>query len=114
MLQNQVGELFKFANQKACELATKAKELSKKNIFKAQKFYVEIGMKTIVLKKELPGYLSDRLQESIWRESLHILNKNLANTIPLLSMEALKTITKTQLTNTTKKIEKKKRIFNYK
>ena len=32
MLQNQVGELFKFANQKACELATKAKELSKKNI----------------------------------------------------------------------------------
>ena len=32
MLQNQVGDLFKFANQKACELATKAKELSKKNI----------------------------------------------------------------------------------
>ncbi len=33
MEQNQVGDLFQFANQKACELAIKAKELSKKNIF---------------------------------------------------------------------------------
>ena len=32
MEQNQVGDLFHFANQKACELAIKAKELSKKNI----------------------------------------------------------------------------------
>ncbi|MDC0200313.1 homocysteine S-methyltransferase family protein [Candidatus Pelagibacter sp.] len=32
MEQNKVGGLFHFANQKACELATKAKELSKKNI----------------------------------------------------------------------------------
>ena len=32
MEQNQVGDLFLFANQKACELAVKAKELSKKKI----------------------------------------------------------------------------------
>ena len=32
MEQNQVGDKFDFANHKACELATKAKELSKKNI----------------------------------------------------------------------------------
>ena len=32
MEQNQVGDQFHFANQKACELAIKAKELSKKNI----------------------------------------------------------------------------------
>ena len=32
MEQNQVGDKFEFANQKACELATKAKELSKKKI----------------------------------------------------------------------------------
>ena len=32
MEQNQIGYLFQFANQKACELAIKAKELSKKNI----------------------------------------------------------------------------------
>ena len=32
MKQNQVGDLFQFANKKACELAIKAKELSKKSI----------------------------------------------------------------------------------
>ena len=32
MNQNQVGDLFNFANKKACELAIKAKEISKKNI----------------------------------------------------------------------------------
>ena len=32
MDQNQVGDLFDFANKKACELAIKAKEISKKNI----------------------------------------------------------------------------------
>jgi len=32
MKQNQVGEKFRFANQKACELALKAKEFSKKKI----------------------------------------------------------------------------------
>ncbi len=32
MEQNQVGDLFQFANRKACELAIKAKELSKKSI----------------------------------------------------------------------------------
>ena len=37
-------------------------------------------MKTLVLKKELPGYLSDRLQESMWRESLHIINDGFAST----------------------------------
>ena len=33
MEQNQVGDLFHFANQKACELAIKAKKISKQNIF---------------------------------------------------------------------------------
>ena len=32
MDQNQVGDLFNFANKKACELAIKAKKISKKNI----------------------------------------------------------------------------------
>ena len=37
-------------------------------------------MKPIMLKKELPGYLSDRLQEALWREGLHIINENYATT----------------------------------
>ena len=36
-------------------------------------------MYPLILKKEVEGYLSDRLQESMWRESLHILNENLAS-----------------------------------
>ena len=51
-----------------------------KIISKAKNFYRKIGMKTLVLKKELPGYLSDRLQESMWRESLHIINEGYAST----------------------------------
>ena len=52
----------------------------KKFINKANIFYSNIGMKTLILKKELPGYLSDRLQESMWRESLHIINEGYATT----------------------------------
>ena len=56
------------------------KKTDLKIISKAEKFYSSIGMKTLVLKKELPGYLSDRLQESMWRESLHIINEGYAST----------------------------------
>ena len=37
-------------------------------------------MQPLIIKKEVEGYLSDRLQESMWRESLHIINENLAST----------------------------------
>ena len=56
------------------------KKTTKANILKANRFYSKIGMKTLTLKKELPGYLSDRLQESMWRESLHIINEGYAST----------------------------------
>ncbi len=51
-----------------------------KFINKAARFYKSIGMHPLVLKKEIAGYLSDRLQESMWRESLHIINENFAST----------------------------------
>ena len=56
------------------------KKTDKTFIMKADEFYSKIGMKTLILKKELPGYLSDRLQESMWRESLHIINEGYATT----------------------------------
>ena len=37
-------------------------------------------MNQIMMKKELPGYLSDRLQEALWREGLHIINEGHATT----------------------------------
>ena len=53
-----------------------------KKIFlnKAKKFYKSISMNPIMVKKELPGYLSDRLQEALWREALHIINEGYATT----------------------------------
>ena len=56
------------------------KKTSKKYLNKADKFYKSISMKPIILKKELPGYLSDRLQEALWREALHIINEGYAST----------------------------------
>ena len=35
-----------------------------KKKLKTKKFYTSISMKPIMIKKELPGYLSDRLQEA--------------------------------------------------
>ena len=46
----------------------------------ANKFYKSISMNPIMVKKELPGYLSDRLQEALWREALHIVNEGYATT----------------------------------
>ena len=56
------------------------KKTTKKFLLDANKYYKSISMKPIMLKKELPGYLSDRLQEALWREGLHIINENYATT----------------------------------
>tara|TARA_B100000965_G_scaffold351726_2_gene326504 strand:+ start:1394 stop:2329 length:936 start_codon:yes stop_codon:yes gene_type:complete len=58
----------------------KGKKTEESYIKKSETFYKSIGMSTLILKKEVEGYISDRLQESMWRESLHILNRNLAST----------------------------------
>ncbi len=49
-----------------------------KNIAKI--FYESIGMHTLMLRKEVPGHISDRLQEAMWREILHALNNDIATT----------------------------------
>jgi carnitine 3-dehydrogenase len=56
------------------------KKTSKKILAKAKKFYNSISMNPIMVKHELPGYLSDRLQEALWREALHIINEGHATT----------------------------------
>ena len=54
---------------------------TKKNFLNnANKFYKSISMNPIIVKKELPGYLADRLQEALWREALHIINEGYATT----------------------------------
>ncbi len=46
----------------------------------ATEFYTRMGMKPLRLKKEVEGFLSDRLQEALWRENLHIINDGYATT----------------------------------
>jgi len=56
------------------------KKTSKIYLDNAKKFYKSISMNPIMVKHELPGYLSDRLQEALWREGLHIINEGHATT----------------------------------
>ena len=46
----------------------------------AKAFYENVGMKPLIVKKEIEGYISDRLQEALWRESLHIIKDGIATT----------------------------------
>ena len=58
----------------------KGKKTTNLYLNKAKKFYQKIKMKTLFVEKELPGFLSDRLQEALWREGLHIINEGYATT----------------------------------
>jgi carnitine 3-dehydrogenase len=47
---------------------------------RATLYFESIGMQVLRLKKEIMGYVCDRLQEALWREALHILDKDIATT----------------------------------
>ncbi len=47
---------------------------------RAAAFYRSIGMRPLRMRKEIEGYLSDRLQEALWREALHLVNEGIATT----------------------------------
>ena len=46
----------------------------------AAAFYKYIGMHPLHVRREVPGHLTDRLQEAIWREILHMINDGVATT----------------------------------
>jgi carnitine 3-dehydrogenase len=43
-------------------------------------FLKYIGMHALHVRREVPGHLTDRLQEALWREILHIVNDGVATT----------------------------------
>jgi carnitine 3-dehydrogenase len=47
---------------------------------RAGEYFESIGMQVLRLKKEIEGYVCDRLQEALWREALHVLDKDVAST----------------------------------
>src|ERR1700728_324124 len=46
----------------------------------ASRFYRYIGMHALRVRREVPGHLTDRLQEALWREILHLVNDGIATT----------------------------------
>ena len=56
------------------------KETSDKVKDIAKNFYESMGMHALMVRKEVPGHISDRLQEAMWREILHALNDDIATT----------------------------------
>jgi carnitine 3-dehydrogenase len=47
---------------------------------RAGDYFESIGMHVLRLKREIEGYICDRLQEALWREALNILDKDIGNT----------------------------------
>jgi carnitine 3-dehydrogenase len=49
-------------------------------IERAIAFYRTLGKEPLHVRNEIAGYLSDRLQEALWREALHLVNDGVATT----------------------------------
>lgn len=56
------------------------KSTSHATMASAEAHYKALNMHPLVLQKEVEGYLSDRLQEALWREALHLVNDGVATT----------------------------------
>ncbi len=46
----------------------------------AMAVYRALGMRPLHVRKEVPGFIADRLLEAMWRESLHLVNDGVATT----------------------------------
>jgi carnitine 3-dehydrogenase len=53
---------------------------SAQSLDRAAKFYTYIGMHALKVRREVPGHLTDRLQEAMWREILHMVAEGVATT----------------------------------
>ncbi|MEX2319928.1 MAG: 3-hydroxyacyl-CoA dehydrogenase family protein, partial [Saccharospirillum sp.] len=46
----------------------------------ARALYQELGMRPLVVRREIEGHIADRLMEALWREALHLVNDGVATT----------------------------------
>ncbi|MES1955698.1 3-hydroxyacyl-CoA dehydrogenase NAD-binding domain-containing protein [Salinisphaera hydrothermalis] len=46
----------------------------------AQAVYRGLGMRPLVVRREIEGHIADRLMEALWREALHLVNDGVATT----------------------------------
>lgn len=55
-------------------------QTSSGSVDQAVTFYRDLGMHPLRVRTEIEGFLSDRLQEALWREILHLVNDDVATT----------------------------------
>jgi 3-hydroxyacyl-CoA dehydrogenase len=48
-------------------------------IYKAMRFYRDIGKHPIHIKKEVRGHVANRLQAALWREAVHLVNEGVVS-----------------------------------
>jgi carnitine 3-dehydrogenase len=53
---------------------------SAETIEAAKAIYAGLGMQPLHVRKEVPGFIADRLLEALWREALHLVNEGVAST----------------------------------
>ena len=58
-------------------------ETDPETVDRAVEHYDDLVMHPLVVRHEIEGYLSDRLQEALWREVLHLVNDGVATTAEL-------------------------------
>lgn len=46
----------------------------------AMQIYRHLGMRPLKVRKEVPGFIADRLLEALWREALHLVDEGVATT----------------------------------
>jgi len=56
------------------------RQTAPESIDRAMAFYRSIGMRPLRVRKEIDGYIADRLLEALWREALHLVNDGVATT----------------------------------
>jgi len=55
------------------------KKTSKETIMKTRDFMIKLGKVPIVLNREVPGYIVNRLQAAIWREAVSLVTNGVAS-----------------------------------
>lgn len=60
-----------------CEIVG-GKATSQTAIAKAKALYDAVGMHSLIMDKEIDAYIANRLQEALWTEALHLIDKGIA------------------------------------
>lgn len=53
---------------------------SRETVERAAAFYASVGMKPLVVRREIDGFVADRLLEALWREALWLVHDGVATT----------------------------------